>query len=115
MDTEIIKKIINNKFDKIEDKVNTLNDTLSEKTTPLNNELPHAYIAGFFDGEGTIGVYKDKRNNNISLKSEIMNTNLEILKRIKSVFKGEIYIRKKQEKQPEHKQQWVGTLEIDMK
>jgi len=59
-----------------------------------------AYISGFYDGEGCIQIHKKT----LGLRTHIANTNLDILKRIKSVFKGEIYI--KSEKSESYKQQW---------
>jgi len=40
------------------------------------------YIAGFFDGEGTIGVYRDEGYHRVRI--QIANTNKEILEWIKS-------------------------------
>ncbi len=93
MDIEVIKKIFNDKFDKIEEKVDTLNNTLSEESKKDINREVIAYIAGFFDGEGYIGAEKDRKNDKILLRTFIGNTNLEILKRIKSIFKGNIHIQ----------------------
>ena len=100
MDTESIKKVIDNEFDKIEEKINTLDDTLSLQ----NRETVYAYIVGFFDGEGYIGVDKQR----LSLIINISNTNLEILKRIKSVFRSKIYV--KTEKSESSKKQWIWKI-----
>jgi len=52
----------------------------------LNNEVPIAYIAGFFDGEGHVGILKHTKNNQYQLVVGFANTDLEILKRIQSLF-----------------------------
>ncbi len=46
------------------------------------------YFAGFFDGEGSIGIYKDNRNDSYSSAFFVTNTNIEVLKWIKNRFGG---------------------------
>ncbi len=53
----------------------------------INKEIV-SYIALFFDGEGCVRIYKKK----LALRTHIINTNLDILTRIKSVFKGSICV-----------------------
>ncbi len=104
MDTEVIKKVINGKFDKIEEKVNVINDKLSERINPQNIETVYAYISGFFDGEGNISVNKQS----LTLFARITNTNLDILKRIKYMFKGEVYVHT--EKSELRKKSWIWYI-----
>jgi len=101
---ESIEKVINNSFDTLENKIDVLNDTLSERINSSNIKTVYAYIAGFFDGEGYIGI--DKKT--LSLKLHITNTNLDILTRIKSVFKGNI--KQLYEKSKSHKNTWIWTI-----
>lgn len=61
-----------------------------------------SYITGFTDGEGCIEIHK----RNLRLNIITGNTNLEILKRIKSIFKGEIYKQKKLLNYQYRKQSW---------
>jgi len=112
MDIEAIKKSINDKFNYLENKVDILAlepittdnkeqiygytvNQLLEKVHELKNEMTYAYIAGFFDGEGSVGAYKSKWG--IYLNSRIGNTNLEILVKIKEVFGGYVSTIKKTE------------------
>ena len=64
------------------------------------------YIAGLFDGEGsvTLCVKKDKhRIKNVFLEAQIANTNREVLEWIKNLFKlGSIYKGNKVRKQTYH-------------
>ena len=57
-----------------------------------------AYLAGFYDGEGSIQIVhqKTKRNkNNFSLQIRLFNTNLKVLYYYWNIFKlGHIYQRK---------------------
>jgi hypothetical protein len=48
-----------------------------------------AYIAGFFDGEGNIGIHRNRQK--YAVKISITNTNLAILKFIRLVMGGSIY------------------------
>jgi len=134
MDMETIKKSIDNKFNEIENKVNILAlesittdnkeqiygykiKQLIENIQRLNNELPYAYVAGFFDGEGSIGANLNKARHppSIRLRIIIVNTNLEILIKIKKIFKGEIYKRKKYIEHYKDKWDWEITNRDDMK
>jgi len=57
--------------------------------------MSRVYWAGFFDGEGSIGVYKH-RNNHIRLTVQIANTDLSVLETLKEEFGGSIISRKPQ-------------------
>lgn len=121
MDIETIKKSINDKFDDIESKIDILEleittadnkeqicgytiNQLIKKIHELNNETLYAYIAGFFDGEGWIGTYTDKRKSTsmITLASSVTNTNIEILIKMKQIFNGRIHHTKKIENEKEN-------------
>jgi hypothetical protein len=55
-----------------------------------------AYLAGFFDGEGTVGIYKESYNTNSGKKTcfclqvKCYNTNIEILNLFKHLFGGTV-------------------------
>ena len=53
-------------------------------------ELLYSYIAGFFDGEGTIYIGKDKRTRYFSLQVSIGQKHREILDEIKELFGGSV-------------------------
>lgn len=57
-----------------------------------------AYLAGFFDGEGSIQIIHQKtkcKKNNYSLQIRFFNTNSDILYHYQKIFKiGSIYCRK---------------------
>jgi LAGLIDADG endonuclease len=65
--------------------------------------MDYSYIAGYFDGEGSIGIYRNKGSKDTRYKSgfktpcwirslNIVNTYKPILERIHSIFKvGRIY------------------------
>jgi len=74
------------------------------------DETVYAYITGFFDGEGVVGAYKDKRDDSILLYISLPNTNPYVLIGMKQVFDGNIYIRKKPEKYPDWRQQWIWNI-----
>ena len=46
------------------------------------------YIAGFIDGEGTVGIYRSKKNNVITPYISISNTNYNILCKIAEMLKN---------------------------
>ncbi len=70
-----------------------------EEIQRLNKELTYSYITGFFDGEGSVGVYEKGKRINLSIS--ITNTNIEILIKIKKIFGGKIEIKKKIENRKE--------------
>lgn len=118
MNIEILKNSINNKFDEIENKIDILAsepdiiddkeqihsytvNQLFEEINRLNKEMPYAYVAGFFDGEGCISI---NRNN---LQTTLSNTDFEILVKLKNEFGGNIYKEKKKEN---YKQKWIWQI-----
>lgn len=125
MNTESIKKVINDKFDEIEYKVYNLTSNsadnkekiygytvkqLLEEIKRLNKELVYSNIAGFFDGEGYIGTHITKKKNSsvISLEIGIGNTNLEILVKMKKIFNGNISAKLVKENR---KQWWAWNID----
>jgi len=57
-------------------------------------DMKHAYIAGFFDGEGCIGVYiHDKRYSTIQTMIKLDNTNKTPLQFVANMFGGLIHER----------------------
>jgi len=88
-------------------------DEFPEEILPVNTqtdqkELINAYTSGFFDGEGCIGAPEDKRRNppTITLITQLGNTDLSILTKLKEQYGGEIYIQKKPKEKEHHKQSW---------
>jgi len=61
-----------------------------------------AYCAGFFDGEGCVGIRKGVRSGTY-LKTSVSNTNLSVIEYIHSLFGGRIEIHKRGEKIPHYK------------
>ena len=61
-------------------------------------DIIKGYLAGFFDGEGTVHISKDKRCNHYGLTVSIPNTCYDILKVIQSKFSGGITEEKYREK-----------------
>lgn len=87
--------------------MNLINRQIDDRSI---NENVVAYITGFFDGEGTIGVYKRNSQNSIKLEINIANTNLEVLKRIKNVFSGEINNRSSSKRYSNRKKAWQWII-----
>jgi len=54
--------------------------------------ITNEYCAGFFDGEGYIGIGSNKR-----VEIRIVQVSLPVLQRLRERFGGNIYERKKQE------------------
>ena len=54
-------------------------------------ETDLAYTAGFFDGEGCIRIYSDKKRNRYKLICSIGQKRLDILEWIQRCFGGSIY------------------------
>ena len=68
------------------------------------------YVAGFFDGEGTVGIYLQKSKYAV-LTVGISNTNKHILELIKVKYGGNIYERKIADKGRKRVFQWkLGTI-----
>jgi len=110
MDIKRLKKSINDKFNYLENKVDILAlepittdnkeqiygytaNQLLEEIQRLNKEMSYSYVAGFFDGEGTVGLYKAKGY--MRLMIYLGNTNFEVLIKMKNLFGGYIYSRNK--------------------
>lgn len=55
--------------------------------------LNAAYLAGLFDGEGTVGVYSTNKGTTDNLKLSIANTFVPVLDQIKIQYGGNIYKR----------------------
>ena len=66
-----------------------------------------AYLVGFFDGEGSVGIYKDGHGN-YYCKVSVVNTFLPILKEYKEAFGGSIY--KHISKEENHRQAWTWQI-----
>jgi len=87
----IFKEFLKHSFVKREKIIGLLN-FLGDEASLLKPSLNWSYIAGFFDGEGTI--YQDGKTG--YWKLSISNSNKEILKKIRSFIKsGNIYIEKR--------------------
>jgi hypothetical protein len=55
-----------------------------------------AYFAGFFDGEGSCGLYyQNGRKYPPRLEARITNTYVPVLEELKTCFGGNVYCRKK--------------------
>lgn len=68
------------------------------------------YLAGFFDGEGSISLIKNKEKSGkvgFQLVIHLSNTNLKILEKYKELFGGSIYITKRLTER--HKQAYYWT------
>lgn len=63
--------------------------------------LTLSYLAGFFDGEGSIGFYSR------SPRITVVNTYLPILKQFKTIFGGSIIKRQKVEEHHKYSYAWV--------
>ena len=57
-------------------------------------EKAKAYLAGLFDGEGTVRIHRvdNKKNMSHKLLVFITNTNIHVLNWVKSIFGGNVYI-----------------------
>lgn len=54
--------------------------------------MNNSYIAGFFDGEGTISIKHHKKSDTFQVVVTIVNTDLNILEIIKNKFGGDIHV-----------------------
>ncbi len=76
-------------------------------------DIIKGYIAGFFDGEGTVCINKDKRCNYYGLIVSIPNTCYDVLKRIQLKCSGNIieekYRKKKNGELTKQKWQWSAS------
>ena len=64
--------------------------------------MSYEYAAGFFDGEGSVGV--EKKGGWPAIRVAVANTDHNILRELKESWGGQIY--KGQRQKPQHKQHW---------
>jgi hypothetical protein len=55
-----------------------------------------AYLAGFFDGEGCIGIYRSGKTGQMVLRVNLVNTNDIVIRIIQSIYGGCISIQQHQ-------------------
>lgn len=55
------------------------------------------YLAGFFDGEGWIGIAIGSRDGECMLRMTVTNTNLEFLKRVHAIYGGRLSVQLRQQ------------------
>lgn len=72
------------------------------------NLAEKAYIAGIIDGEGTVTLTRQHRNETHSPEVSVANTDLRLLTWLKSKIGG--HIRKKIKKLPQHNQAYTWTV-----
>ena len=53
--------------------------------------MDNSYLAGFFDGEGSVSLIRVGKSKSFQVVVAITNTDLTILERIKEVFGGDIF------------------------
>lgn len=68
-----------------------------------------AYIAGIFDGEGCVNFTKSGKYKALVIRASIVNTNLEVLEYIKSIFVNGIIIRTDHRRFPH----WKPSFRLD--
>ncbi len=62
------------------------------------SEIELSYLAGFFDGEGTVNISRPKSSRMPhTLYVSIANTDLEVIKKLPSIFGGSTYMKKRVE------------------
>lgn len=66
------------------------------------------WMAGFFDGEGSIGVYRDSRYGTFFLSVEVCNTKRELMRDINRVYGGLLVERKSRNNQNLYRIIWRG-------
>ncbi len=62
-------------------------------------EVQIAYLAGFFDGEGTIGIYTDNGSRYV-VRISLSNTSKESVYLFKQYFGGCVFTQKRNEQKP---------------
>ena len=65
-----------------------------------------AYTAGVFDGEGCISIQK-RGDGYLRLRTDVVNTDLEMLEYLKEIWGGNIYKQKDKRKGRKDKWTWV--------
>jgi len=68
------------------------------------NELEKAYLAGFFDGEGSIVISKD------TLSISIAQVDKELLNQLYFIYGGSLILRRHSIKNPKWNDAWQWTL-----
>jgi len=87
----------------------TEQETINKQLIPkMSNYIEIGYLAGFYDGEGYVGISKGKRDS-YSLSVEIANTNFDMLKIYETKFGGKIRLIKKEEEHYKEKYHWDIT------
>lgn len=77
---------------------------MSQKAEPINTCLTEkqlAYLAGLFDGEGSVGIYEFKKrnqNSNWQFKLEIANTDWRIMQWLENTVGGKVHKKSTGEK-----------------
>lgn len=76
-------------------------------------EIDWAYLAGFYDGEGTVTATRQARSDGFyyQLRFSISNTNYELLRELQSKFGGSIHVGSVVKDKPRYKQiyLWMAT------
>jgi len=84
-------------------------ETINKQSIPkMSNYIEIGYFAGFYDGEGYVGVSKSKRDS-YTLKVAISNTNFDMIKLYETKFGGKIRLIKKEEEHYKVKYHWDIT------
>lgn len=73
--------------------VNTQNNT-QNNIPEMQPDTQIGYLAGFFDGEGYIGIQRGKRND-YTLRIALTNSNFKILQLYEKIYGGKIRVTKK--------------------
>jgi hypothetical protein len=73
---------------------------------PLN-EVERAYLAGIIDGEGTVTLTRQRRNETPVPTVSVANNNLELLKRIRRWLGGSIILKKKRKAHHNESYAWM--------
>lgn len=83
-------------------------------------ELQKAWLAGFIDGEGNIGLHKIRRvsltaNDNYQVRIQITNTNKQVLELIQSWYGGSLYCRPKDNIKHKPEYRWSAENKLLVK
>jgi intein/homing endonuclease len=82
-----------------------------ERKMPDIMEIEKAYLAGLFDGEGSVGLTACSQRGRISraypLAVSISNTHIETIKSLKNLFGGSTWIKKRRNKKYQPCMQWT--------
>jgi len=109
---EPIRKLIHKRF-------NVRKGYLHSRTIKIPDKLSLAYAAGFFDGEGYVGLNKHKYKNKTFeiAQLKIDNTCKEVINWFKSTFQaGSIRVDEREKKNPKHKTSytWFLSRQLDI-